>query len=163
MKLTKHEHAKSGPLVPVSKTWQPLSPLRRLQEDIDRLFDEPFDLWPAPSHGFFGKWGPAVDVSEDKDNVFVKVEIPGMKKEEIEVYMSGEELNIAGERKEEAEYKGAESYRSERYFGRFHRSIELPTAVDAKRIRAHYKDGVLAVTCPKTEESKRKEVGIKVE
>lgn len=163
MKLMKHEHSKSGALTPVSKTWQPFWPLRRLREDIDRLFEEPFGLWPAPSHGLFGKWGPAVDVYEDKDNVFVEVEIPGMKKEEIEVFMSGEELNIAGERKEEAEYKGAEIYRSERYFGSFHRSIALPTAVDAKRIQAHYRDGVLTVTCPKTEEARRKEVEIKVE
>jgi hypothetical protein len=61
MKLMKHEHSKPAPLVPVSKTWQPFWPLRRLQEDIDRLFEQPFGLWPAPSHGLLGKWGPAVD------------------------------------------------------------------------------------------------------
>jgi HSP20 family protein len=71
-------------------------------------------------------------------------------------------LNIAGERKEEAEFKDSESYRSERYFGHFHRSISLPAVVEANKIEAHYKDGVLTVTCPKTEEAKRKQVEIKV-
>jgi len=92
-------------------------------------------------------WGPAVDVDEYKDNVFVKAELPGMKKDEIEVSMSGNMLNIAGQRKEEAEFKGAKSYRSERYFGRFQRSVRLPATVKARKIEAHYKDGVLTLTC----------------
>jgi HSP20 family protein len=163
MKLVKHGKEKSGPLTPVSRGWSPLAPLRRLQQDIDRLFEEPFGELLSPTRGLTEVWGPAVDVYEDKANVFVKVEIPGMKKEDIEVYMTGEMLNIAGELREEAEHKGAESYRSERYFGRFHRSIPLPTSVEAGKIKAQYKDGVLTITCPKTEEAKRKEVGIKVE
>ena len=106
---------------------------------------------------------PAVDVDEDKNNVYVKAELPGMKKEEFEVYVSGENLNIAGERKTEAEEKTRETYRSERYFGRFHRSIPLPAPVAADKIDAHYKDGILTVTCPKTEEAKRKQVEVKVD
>lgn len=163
MKLVKHGKETSEPLAPVSRAWTPFWPLRRLQEDIDRLFEEPFGGWLAPTRGLLETWVPAADVYEDKENVFVKVELPGMKREQIEVSMSGEMLNISGERKEEAEFKGAESYRRERYFGRFHRSVSLPTAVEAKKIEAHYKDGILMVTCPKTEEAKRKEIEIKVE
>ncbi len=164
MKLAKHGKEKSGPLAPVSRAWSPFwSPLRRLQEDIDRLFEEPFGEWVAPARGFLEVWGPAVDVYEDKEHVFVKAEIPGMKKEEIEVYMSDEKLSITGERKEEMEHEGAESYRRERYFGRFHRSIVLPAPIEAGKIEAHYKDGVLTVICPKTEEAKRKQVEIQVD
>lgn len=163
MKLVKHGKEKSGPLAPVSGAGSPFWPLRRLQEDIDRLLVEPFGGWFPPTEGFLEAWGPAVDVDEDKDNVFVKAELPGMKKEEIQVSLSGDMLNIAGQRKEEAEFKGAKSYRSERYFGRFDRSVRLPAAVEAGKIEAHYKDGVLTLTCPKTEEAKRKQVEIKID
>lgn len=162
MKLVKPTKEKPGSLVPVSPAWPALWGLRRLQNDIDRLFEEPFTGWLTPTSGFFDGWGPAVDVYEHKDNVIVKAELPGMKKEQIEVNMTEGLLNIAGERKEESESKEAGTYRSERYFGRFHRSISLPTAVEAGKIEAHYKDGVLTVTCPKAEEAKRKHVEIKV-
>jgi len=111
----------------------------------------------------FEGWFPAVDVYEDKDNVFVRVELPGMKKEDIEVFVSGDSLNISGERKEEAEHKGAEGYRTERYFGRFQRSIPLPVPVQADQIHAEYKDGILTIRCPKTEEAKRKQIEVKLE
>jgi len=163
MKLVKHGKERSGPLAPVSRGQAPFWPLRRLQEDIDRLFEQPFGGWLAPTPAFFEGWGPTVDVYEDKDNVFVKAELPGMKREQLEVSLMDGMLNISGERKEEAEYKGAESYRSERYFGRFYRSIPLPAPVEAKKLEAHYKDGILTVTCPKTEEAKRKQVEIKID
>jgi HSP20 family protein len=163
MKLVKHGKEKSGPLAPVSGATLPFWPLRRLQEDIDRLLEEPFGGRFTPAQGLVEPWGPAVDVDEDKDHVFVKAELPGMKKEEIEVSMSGGTLNIEGQRKEESEFKDAKSYRRERYFGRFHRSVALPAAVEAGKIEAHYKDGVLTVTCPKTEEAKRKQVEIKID
>lgn len=150
-------------LSPVSRAWTPFLPMQRLQEGIERLFEEPFGGRLIPTPGFFGPWGPPVDVYEDKEKVFVKIELPGMKREEIEVSMREEMLDISGEHKEETEFKGAETYRRERRFGRFHRRIRLPTAVEANKIEAHYKDGILTVTCPKTEEAKRKEIEIKVE
>jgi HSP20 family protein len=166
MKLIKHQKAKSGlpvRLSPAPRAWSPLLPLRRLGEDIERLFEQPFSEWSAPTGGFFDGWGPPVDVYMDKDNVFVKVEIPGIKKDQIEVSMIGEQLSIRGERKEEAEHEGAECYRSERWFGRFHRSFSLPAAVEAGKIEAHYKDGVLTIVCPKTDEAKRRQIEIKVD
>lgn len=163
MKLAKHGKESPGPLAPVMRAWTPFWPFNRLQEDIDELFEEPFRRWFAPARGFLEAWGPVVDVYEGKDNIFVKAEIPGMNKEDIEVYMSNSLLNIVGERKAEAEYKGAECYRSERHFGRFHRTVALPAPVEPNKIEAHYKDGVLTVTCPKTEEAKRKEVEVKIE
>lgn len=161
MKLAKRGKPTAGPMAPVSMS--PFWPLQRLQADIDRLLENPLGMWFPPRPNFLETWGPAVDVYEDKDNVFVKAELPGMKKEEIQVSLSNGLLHITGERTTETETKGAETYRSERYFGRFYRSIELPAPVEPKGIEAHYKNGILTVTCPKTHEAKRKQVEIKAD
>lgn len=163
MKLTKREKEKSGALAPVSRVRTPFGPMRRLQTEIDRLFEDPFAGWLSPNGPRNVAWLPAMDVYEDKNNVFVQAEIPGMKKEEFEVFMRGDDLIIAGERKTETEEKSGGMYRAERYFGRFHRSIPLPSAVDGNKIEAHYKDGLLTVTCPKTEEARPKQIEVKVD
>ena len=163
MKLLKRTKDKSGALNPVERETTPFWPMRRLQGEIDRLFEEPFGSWWNPSGALTEDWAPAVDVYEDKDNVVVKAELPGMKKEELEVYMTGDNLNLAGERRTESEEKSGHTYRAERYFGRFHRSIPLPFAVDATRIEAHYKDGILRIVCPKSEESKRIQIEVKID
>ncbi len=161
MKLVKREKEKSGALTPVSRAFSPFWPMRRLQSEIDRLFEDPFAGWLSPGPPLSEAWLPAVDVHEDKNNVVVQAEITGMKKEEFEVYLSGDDLVIAGERKSESEEQRAGRYRAERYFGRFDRRIALPSAVDGSKIDAHYKDGVLTVTCPKTEEAKPKPIAVK--
>jgi len=161
MKLVKREKEKSGALTPVSRAVSPFWPMRRLQSEIDRLFEDPFAGWLSPVHPLSETWLPAVDVQEDKNNVVVQAEIPGMKKEEFEVYLSGDDLVIAGERKSENEEQRAGMYHAERYFGRFDRRIALPSAVDGSKIDAHYKDGILTVTCPKTEEAKPKPIEVK--
>jgi HSP20 family protein len=163
MKVAKRETRSTGALAPLSRTWAPFGGLSRLRDEMDRLFEAPFGGWLAPAAPLFEGWIPAVDVREDKDNVIVKAELPGMKKPDIQVSVSGNTLNIEGERQEETEYEKAESYRRERYFGRFQRSIPLPAPVEDKKIHAEYKDGVLTVTCPKTEEAKRKLIDIKVD
>lgn len=162
MKLAKRGKEKSGPLAPVSKEFGPFWPMRRLQSEIDQMFED-FGGWLTPDGPRIEAWMPAVDVYEDKENVFVKAELPGMKKEEFEVCISGENLNISGERKVESREESAEIYRAERYYGQFHRSIPLPSAVDAKKIQAHYENGILTVTCPKTEEAKQKQIQVKVD
>ncbi|HWI57157.1 MAG TPA: Hsp20/alpha crystallin family protein [Bacillota bacterium] len=134
-----------------------------MHDEIDRLFEKPFGGWLAPAGSLMEGWTPAVDVHEDKNNVFVRAELPGMKKEDITVSVSGDTLSIAGERKEESEFKDAQSFRSERFFGHFQRQIPLPMAVEADKIHASYKDGVLTVTCPKTEEARRKQIEVQGE
>ena len=163
MKLAKHQETKERSLAPVSKGFLPFWPWQRLHNEIDRLFEEPLGGWMSPFEDLQEGWTPAVNVYEEKGKVIVKAELPGMKKEELEVYMTGENLNIAGERKAENEEKTAETYRSERYFGRFHRSFPLPSPVKEEKIEAHYKDGILTIICPKTEEAKRKQVEIKID
>jgi HSP20 family protein len=154
MRLARRERQDTGAAL------APRNELSRIRNEIDRLFEDPFSLL-APGTSFFEGWTPALDVYEDKDKITVKTELPGMRKEDIEVSLDGNTLTIAGERKSEEEKKERETYRSERYFGRFQRSITLPTPVDATKIQANYKDGILTITLPKSEEAKPKQIQVK--
>lgn len=146
---------------PELSTWTPSNRLSSLRDEVNRLFDLSFPGFTSEGSLFSG-WNPALDVYQDKDNVFVKAEIPGMKKEEIEISLHDGVLSIAGERKHEEESKKGESFRSERFFGRFHRSLTLPAAVDSTKVTAAYKDGILTVTLPKAEEAKPKQIQVNV-
>jgi HSP20 family protein len=92
----------------------------------------------------------------------VKVELPGMKKDEIEISLHDGVLTVSGERKTENEVKEGQTFRSERYFGKFQRSVTLPTAVDAGKVKAAYKDGVLTIDLAKAEEAKPKQIEVSV-
>jgi len=136
--------------------------LTNLRDEIDRLFEAPLaELAHASSHLLSG-WNPAIDLHEDRENVYVNVELPGMKKEEIDLSLHEGALSISGERRVENKSEESEIYRSERYVGRFHRSIMLPSPVAADKVRAQYKDGILTVTLPKTEEAKPKQINVNV-
>jgi len=141
-----------------SGTWDQLTNLR---DEINRLFEMPFGDYTRDSE-FFG-WAPAVDLYEDKDNLVVKAELPGMKKEDIEISLHQGNLLISGERKVESNEENGESSRSERFFGRFQRALELPKAVDPNGVSASYKDGILTVKLPKTEESKPKQITVQAD
>ena len=138
-------------------TWPTLGRLTDLREEIDRLFEVPL----SRTSEFLG-WTPAFDVYEEKDNFVVKAEVPGMKKEDINVSLHDGNLIISGERKGEAKNEGTEYYRAERLFGKFQRTVTLPTTVDTGKVKAEYKDGVLTVTLPKAEEAKPKQVDVNV-
>jgi HSP20 family protein len=125
--------------------------LSNLQDELDRLFESPLTGWV-----------PALDVHEDKDSFIVRTELPGLKREDIEVSLHDGALLISGERKVEAKQAGVEVHRQERYFGKFQRALTLPTPVAADKITAQYKDGVLTVTLPKVEEAKPKPIDISV-
>jgi HSP20 family protein len=127
---------------------------------LDRFFEAPFGDWARSSSQLLGVWTPALDVSETKDNYIVKAELPGMKKEDIEVSLHDGCLSISGERKAEEKSEGAEVYRAERFVGRFQRALTLPAPVAGDKVKAEYKDGILTVTLPKTEEAKPKTITI---
>ena len=146
---------------PEFTTWTPSNRFTSLRGQVNRLFDLSFSGLTGEGRSFNG-WSPALDVYQDKDHVFVKAEVPGMKKEEIEITLDDGVLSIAGERKHEEESKQGNSFRSERFFGRFHRSVTLPATVDSTRVTAAYKDGVLTVTLPKAEEAKPKQIQVSV-
>jgi HSP20 family protein len=148
-----------------------MSPIRRvtsLRDEVDNLFNLAFGRM-ADSNVENGRgaqslegWFPAVDVYEDKDSLMVKAELPGLKKEDIEISLQDGLLSLSGERKHAEKQEGANVYRSERGVGRFSRSINLPCSVDADKITATYNEGVLSVTLPKAEEAKPKQIPISV-
>lgn len=146
---------------PTLTNWPSFGRLSDLRDEIDRLFESPLTELTRTSHLFSG-WTPALDVHEDKNNFVVKAELPGMKREDIEVSLHDGTLSLSGERKAEAKHADAEVYRAERFFGRFQRTVALPTAVAADKVTASYKDGVLTITLPKTEEAKPKQIDVSV-
>ena len=148
--------------------WQPgfatlagFGRLSSLRDEIDRLFEAPLAEW-ANSSRLLSGWNPALDVYEDKDNLFVKVELPGLKKDQIDISLHDGSLSISGERKSEEKHEEGEVYRAERYYGRFQRTVTLPTPVASDKVKAEYKDGILSITLPKTEEAKPKRIDVNV-
>jgi HSP20 family protein len=146
---------------PELTVWPTFGRLFSLRDELDRLFESPSSEWTRGSQ-LLSVWNPAVDLYEDKDNVTVKAELPGMKKEDIEVSLHDGALSISGERKSEEKFEDAETYRSERFVGRFHRTVTLPSEVKGDQVKAQYKDGVLTVTLPKAEEAKPKQIEINI-
>jgi HSP20 family protein len=146
---------------PSLSNWPSFGRLSDLRDEIDRLFESPLTELTRTANLLSG-WTPALDVFEDKDNFVVKAELPGMKKEEIEVSLHDGTLSISGERKSESKPDEAEVYRAERFFGRFQRSVGLPSSVAADQVKAAYKDGVLTITLPKREEAKPKHIDVSV-
>jgi len=130
-----------------------------MRDDLERAFDA---SWPefARATQFLNAWVPPVDVHENAETLVVKAELPGMKKEDIQVTLHDGLLSISGERKSDVEQKEGETHRTERFFGRFQRSITLTAPVNADKIEASYKDGVLTVTLPKTEEAKPRQIEV---
>ena len=148
-----------------------LSPFRRmatLRDEVDNFFNQAFGRLTdtngghGPAAQFLEGWFPAVDVYEDKDTLQVKAELAGLKKEDIEISLQDGYLVLSGERKQEEKQASGEVYRSERWVGRFHRTISLPCRVEADKIAATYNDGILTVTLPKAEEAKPKQIPITV-
>jgi len=131
--------------------WPTLGRLASLQDEIDRLFEAPALAW-----------APALEVQEDKDNFSVRVEVPGLRREDIDVSLQEGSLVISGERKVETLPEGTEVHRQERYFGKFSRVLSLPAAVAASKVKAAYKDGILTVTLPKAEEAKPRQIDVAV-
>ena len=132
--------------------------LTNMHNELDRVFESAFGS-TVRSPGTLSRWTPAVDVYQDKDQFTVVAEVPGMKKEELEISLNGDTLTISGERK--TEEKGDDHrFRSERFFGRFQRSLTLPSAVNTEKVKATYKDGVLEVVLPKAEEAKPKQIEV---
>jgi len=135
--------------------------LCQLREEIDRLFEAPFaDL--ARVGEFFNGWAPPLDLSEDKDNLVATVEIPGLGKENLDVSVQEGVLSVSGERVREKDRETDQAHRRERAYGRFHRTISLPKPVKVEAIKATYREGVLTITMPKTEEAKPRQIEVNV-
>ncbi len=142
-----------------SPTWSPFDQIFGLRNELNRLFENPL-VELGRSTEFFNVWVPPLDLYEDKDKLTVKVELPGLKKQDIEVSLHDGALSVSGERKEQNGHEGSEAYRSERLYGKFNRTVTLPAPVAADKIKANYQDGILTVTLPKTEEAKPRQIEV---
>ena len=145
---------------PEVMAWPSLDRWSSLRDDLNSLFELPSWSSFARQGQLFRGWSPALDLYQDKDNVVAVVELPGMKKEDIDISLRDGTLTISGERKSQTS-NGEKAERTERYIGRFRRSVTLPTRVDADKISASYRDGILTVTLPKAEEAKPKQIEVK--
>lgn len=147
--------------------WRPrrgLTPWRPSRE-LDELRRRFEDFWPSwPSLRRFPleieEWVPAIDMYEKDNKYMVKAELPGLKEEDVDVSVVGDRLTIKGEKKAETEVKEENYYRSERSYGGFFRSIDLPPDADPAKVEASYDDGVLEVTIPKTAAVKPKKIKV---
>jgi len=147
---------------PELSTWSPFIGLSTLRDEMNRLFDVSQPGFGGREDRLLGVWSPPLDVFQDKDHVFVKCELPGMKKEDIQISLHENTLTVSGERKQEREVREGDSYRSERFFGRFHRSVTLPVSVQTDHVTAQYKDGILTVSLAKAEDAKPKHIEVQV-
>lgn len=141
--------------------WRPWDEFSSLRRDMNRMMDS-FIRGVEKEDELSGVWSPDVDVKETPDEFIITAELPGMKKDDLKITIQENVLNILGEKRREEEVKGMTYHRVERVYGQFTRSFTLPGVVDASKINAVFKDGVLNLTLPKAPESKPKEVNIKI-
>ncbi len=142
--------------------WQPYSDLVNMYDRWNRLLGEDFFDESSKNGLTPSAWRPMTDIYETKESYVFKVELPGFRKEDIKVEFSGETLTLRGERKHEDETKNENCHRLERSYGLFERSFTIPKNVDAKKIDASLKDGILVLTIPKMEEAQTKAIPITV-
>jgi HSP20 family protein len=140
-------------------SWPSLDRWMSLRDDLNSLFESPFWSGFGRAGQLFSAWSPALDLYQNTDNVVAIVELPGMRREDIEISLHDGTLTISGERRRDAS-NGDKAERTERYIGKFRRSITLPTRVDANKVSVTYRDGILAVTLPKAEEAKPKQIPV---
>lgn len=147
--------------LPVVRRWNPWSDLLNLQEEMNRLFESTMGVETrAPLLGT--EFIPPVDVVRDKDNVVVKVDLPGMKKEDLDISVLHNALILRGTKKQEGETEQQSIHRRERFFGTFERVIDLPATVDVEKIKATFTDGVLQITAPLREEARPRQIAVDV-
>ncbi len=138
--------------------WEPAREMMTLREAMDRLFDDAFtrplslrDNWSAP----------AIDMYQTDDEIVVKVSLPGIKPDEVQINVTGEVLTIKGETKQQEEKKEKAWHMREQRWGSFERSVVLPTDVVSDKAKAEFENGILTITLPKAEEVKPKVINIK--
>lgn len=150
--------------------WNPLRELEALRREVERAFDDyGFESWTSPgwrSTLLPGRWArtyPLLNMAEDKDNLYVAVLCPGANPQTLDISVVNDTLNIAGEKQPiTPEVKPEAYHRNERGSGRFTRSVELPVSVNSEKITADYRDGLLRITLPKSEEAKPKQITVNI-
>ena len=146
--------------------WEPFRDLMTVQDRMNRIFDDAFRGASRPGAeedwALGGSWAPAVDIFENEGNLVLKAELPGIEPKDVDVRVENNVLTLRGERKFESEVKREQYHRVERLYGTFSRSFSLPATLDAGRVSAEYKDGVLSVVLPVREEAKPRQIQVQV-
>jgi len=144
--------------------WDPFRDMISLRDRMDRLFEESLTrIKGADEEMAHSTWSPAVDIYETAENMIIKAEIPGVEKDDISVEVKNGSLYLKGERKLSKEVKEDNYHRMERSYGSFSRVFALPTSVDQDKIKASFKNGVLEISIPKSEEAKPKQINVDME
>jgi len=150
------------------RTWDPFRELEALRRQVERAFDD-YTAWDVPVFraaflpGRSSRTYPMLNLSEDKDNIYVEALAPGLDPESIEVSVHQGQLRMSGEKPAiTKEVKPEAFHRSERGAGRFVRTLALPAEVNAENVKAQYKNGLLLLTLPKSEQAKPKQIEVKV-
>jgi len=132
--------------------------IRNLQREVDSIFDQFFGR--GEDEDTSAVWAPRTDLSETDDAFRIRLDVPGMEKDDITINLQSNTLTVSGERSSERKEEGEEYVRVERAFGNFHRTFTLPDAVDPENVEAAYDNGVLTIHVPKTEKSTRRQIEI---
>ena len=147
-----------------NRLFNPLQEIENLRREMDQIFDLSFPgFLNGGSSLIEGQWVPSLDVVDEKNHLLVKVDLPGLTKNDINVSVEDKYLTIRGEKREDKHIKQDDFLRTERYYGRFSRSLHLPAHVDSNKTKATFKDGVLELRLPKKEEFKSKRIEVNIE
>lgn len=135
-------------------------PFYALQQEMNQVFDEfmkGFDVAPFSGLGEnLGKFYPSIDIKESDKEIILTAELPGLEEKDFELLLTDDALTIKGEKKEEKESREKDYYRMERKYGSFSRVVALPDGIETAKVDAKFKNGVLTITLPKSEEAKQK-------
>ncbi len=148
------------------KRWDPFIDFLDVQNEFNEIFRKTFGIDHSAQkqkRASIGRWAPRVDIYEDKDHFVVETEIPGLKREDINISIDGENLEIKGERKFTEKIDEENYHRLERRYGLFERIISLPEYVNKETVKAKYEDGLLKVNIPKLEKEKPKKIKVEIE
>jgi HSP20 family protein len=141
--------------------FDPFRQVTRLQDRMNRIFEDALGRTFENNDIFAGAWAPAVDILEDTNDLVLRAELPGMKPEDVDIRIENNTLTLMGERKFESKEDKVNYHRRERSYGAFSRSFALPSSVQQDKVTAEFKDGILQVILPKREETKPKQISVK--
>lgn len=145
----------------LSRRWNPWTDLLSLQDEMNRLFET--TMGSGTRSGLMGgAFVPPLDVLRDKEKVIVRLDVPGIKKEDLEISVLNDRLFIRGEKKQEDSPDEGNVHRLERFYGQFERIVDLPAPVDLEKVTAKFTDGVLEIVAPVREEAKPRQIAVDV-
>ena len=142
--------------------WQPFRELDELQQEMNRVFDNLAYSSPTRKNDDLAAFVPPAEMEETEDAIHIRLEVPGINPEDLDIQASAESISIRGERKSETKTEDKGMKRTEFRYGTFQRMIPLSTRVNHNAVNAEYKNGVLELTLPKAEEEKQKAVKVQI-